>query len=110
MALLRGRLLAGALFAGLLFGPQPTEAIELGSGSHRKATEEELWKNLQQPYVFKPKTEEIEIVEKVFLPSSEVTPDEVASIAMEVARKFKKSTIVVEDDDDIEALFVLGAL
>ena len=113
MALLRGKLLAGALFAGVLFGPQPTEAIELGSGSHRRATEEELWKYLPDPYVFKPKVEEVqvEVVEKVFLPSSEVTPDEIATIAREVAKKFTKNTIVVEDDDDEEAiLFLLGVL
>ena len=88
-----------------------TEAIELGSGSHRKATEEELWKYLPDPYVFKPKVEEVEVVEKVFLPSSEVSPDEVASIAREVAKKFTKNTIVVEEDDDEEAiLLLLGVL
>ena len=33
MALLRGRLLAGALFAGLLFGPQQAEEQVIGSGN-----------------------------------------------------------------------------
>lgn len=33
MALLRGKLLAGALFAGLLFGPQQAEEQVIGSGN-----------------------------------------------------------------------------
>lgn len=82
-----------------------------GGGKGGKATEEELWKYLQEPYVFKPKVEEIEVLEKVFLPSSEVTPSEVAAIAREVAKKFTKNTVVVEDDDDEEAiLLLLGVL
>jgi hypothetical protein len=95
-----------------LLTPTSVEAQVLGSGSHRRATEEELWKYLPDPYVFKPKVEEIkvEVIEKVFLPSSEVTPNEVATIAREVAKKFAKNTIVVEDDDEEAILFLLGVL
>lgn len=81
-----------------------------GGGKGGKATEEELWKQLQDPYVFKPKVEEVGVVQKVFLPSSEVSPNEVASIAREVARKLTKNTIIIEDDDEEAILLLLGVL
>jgi hypothetical protein len=85
-----------------------------GGGGNRKLTEKELWANLPEPYVFKPKVKEVkvEVVNKVFLPSSEVSPEEVASVAKEVAKKFVKSKVIVidEDDDEEAILFLLGVL
>lgn len=114
MALLRGKLFAGALFAGVLFGPQVVQDVQLGSGQHR-AREEELWKNLQEPWQYKPKVQQVEVIPPVFLPAQEdVSPEELVAILQTVVAKITTTAPVAiintEDDDEEAILFLLGVL
>jgi len=111
MALFKGKLFAGALFAGALFGAVPDEVV---AGAGQRDREKELWQNLPDIVQWKPKetVEEVVFIPPVFLPAREnVSPEEVASIAKEVARKIKTASIVIDsEEDDEEALFLLGIL
>ena len=88
---------------------------QLGSGQHR-AREEELWKNLREPWQYKPKEEQkIEVISPVFLPATEnVSPEEIVEILQTVVAKISSPTplaVVDEEQDDEEALlFLLGVL
>ena len=88
---------------------------QLGSGQHR-AREEELWKNLREPWQYKPKEEQkIEVISPVFLPATEnVSPEEIVEILQTVVAKISSPTplaVVDEEQDDEEAiLLLLGVL
>jgi len=95
-----------------LLTPIAAEAA-LGGGS-QKDRERELWQNLPDIVQWKPKeqVEEVVFIPPVFLPAREnVSPEEIASIAKEISRKIHVAKIiVVTEEDDEEALFLLGIL
>ena len=88
---------------------------QLGSGQHR-AREEELWKNLREPWQYKPKEEQkVEVIPPVFLPATEnVSPEEIVEILQTVVAKISSPAplaVVDKEQDDEEAiLLLLGVL
>lgn len=88
---------------------------QLGSGQHR-AREEELWKNLREPWQYKPKEEQkIEVIPPVFLPATEnVSPEEIVEILQTVVARISSPAplaVVDKEQDDEEAiLLILGVL
>ena len=87
---------------------------QLGSGQHR-AREEELWKNLQEPWQYKPKEQQVEVIPPVFLPAKEnVSPEELVAVLQTVVAKIATTAPVAiidtEDDDEEAILFLLGVL
>ena len=88
---------------------------QLGSGQHR-AREEELWKNLREPWQYKPKEEQkIEVISPVFLPATEnVSPEEIVEILQTVVAKISSPTPLAvvdeEQDDEVAILLLLGVL
>ena len=88
---------------------------QLGSGQHR-AREEELWKNLREPWQYKPKEEQkIEVIPPVFLPATEnVSPEEIVEILQTVVARISSPTPLAvvdeEQDDEVAILLLLGVL
>ena len=87
---------------------------QLGSGQHR-VREEELWKNLQEPWQYKPKKQQVEVISPVFLPAKEnVSPEELIAVLQTVVAKIATTAPVAiidtEDDDEEAILFLLGVL
>lgn len=88
---------------------------QLGSGQHR-AREEELWKNLREPWQYKPKEQQkVEVIPPVFLPATEdVSPEEIVAILQTVVSKIATTAPVAiidtEDDDEEAILLLLGVL
>lgn len=85
------------------------ERIAIGGAGQRKR-EEELWKNLPEFYQYKPKEEQkVEVLEKVFLPPTEnVSPREIAEVLASAVKKIQSSSpLIVSEEDDEEALFML---
>lgn len=88
---------------------------QLGSGQHR-AREEELWRNLREPWQYKPKEEQkVEVIPPVFLPATEnVSPEEIVEILQTVVAKISSPAplaVVDKEQDDEEAiLLLLGVL
>ena len=88
---------------------------QLGSGQHR-AREEELWKNLREPWQYKPKEEQkIEVISPVFLPATEnVSPEEIVEILQTVVAKISSpaplAVVDKEQDDEVAILLLLGVL
>lgn len=87
---------------------------QLGSGQHR-AKEEELWKNLREPWQYKPKEQQVEVIPPVFLPATEdVSPEEIVEILQTVVARISSPAplaVVDKEQDDEEAiLLILGVL
>ncbi len=81
---------------------------QFGAGQRKR--EEELWKNLPEFYQYKPKEEQkVEVLEKVFLPPTEnVSPREIAEVLASAVKKIQSSSpLIVSEEDDEEALFML---
>ena len=80
------------------------------------AREEELWKNLREPWQYKPKEEQkVEVIPPVFLPATEnVSPEEIVEILQTVVAKISSPAplaVVDKEQDDEEAiLLLLGVL
>jgi len=76
----------------------------------QRKREEELWKNLPEFYQYKPKEEQkVEVLEKVFLPPTEnVSARELAEVLASAVKKIQSSShLIVSEEDDEEALFML---
>lgn len=87
---------------------------QLGSGQHR-AREEELWKNLQEPWQYKPKVQQVEVIPPVFLPAQEdVSPEELVAVLKTVVAKVTATAPIAvidpEDDDEEAILLLLGVV
>ena len=95
MALLRGRLLAGALFAGLLFGPQQAEEQVIGSGEQLSWFLQYEAKRAE--YLRAKPTEKVEVLAPVSREAQEIAPEQPAIIAVSY-KPIKTSPPISKED------------
>lgn len=96
MALLRGKLLAGALFSGLLFGPHQVEEQVIGGG-YNQVSWFLQYEAKRAEYLRAKPTEKVEVLAPVSREAQEIAPEQPAIIAVSY-KPIKTSPPISKED------------